>query len=178
MRTLQFFGYGPLKNRSFIKTIIGRDPGVGIPAIVEGFQLAYQTLEQIPKNVRSILEKVWGAGFRAYTLRSGSGIVAGVIWELTEAELIRIRQWDFIGSWRELADVSARTSSGESVAVISDMVSDTQPIKDTVDGMFYEENLNPEGTWIVEEYFREEELDRVREQLKEMQLLHHQPHIA
>ena len=77
MQTYQFFGYGVLSDRYIIKEIIGRDPGVGKSAVVEGYQLAYQVLDQIPLQIRSFLEKVWGSAFRAYTLRGGAGVVSG-----------------------------------------------------------------------------------------------------
>jgi hypothetical protein len=175
MQTYQFFGYGVLSDRYIIKEIIGRDPGVGKSAVVEGYQLAYQVLDQIPLQIRPFLEKVWGSAFRAYTLRGGAGVVSGRIWELTDAELIRIREWNFVGTWRELGETSAKTSTGEVIRVTIEKVADSQPITEVVDGISYEANLNYQGQRIIAEQSREEELELVREQLIQLRRVYEKP---
>lgn len=175
MQTYQFFGYGVLSSRYVIKEIIGRDPGAGKSAIVEGFQLAYQVLDLIPSQARLVLERVWGPAFRAYTLRKGPGVVAGKVWELSEQEFIRIREWNFVGSWRELGSAVAKTATGEMIDVTIEKVSDTQMITETVDGISYETNLNIEGNKVIAEQTREDELALVREQLSQLRRVYEKP---
>jgi len=169
MTDVRFFGYGLLSDRSIVKQIIGRDPGEGKSAVVEGFQLAYQVLSQIPENIRPVLQKTWGETFKAYTLRTGSGIVAGVIWELSEEELGKLMTFEFVGVWRESVTGTAKTGDGTPIPVRLIKVSDAQPIEETVEGIRYETNLN--RTTMVKDGSKEQDeelLSTVRRQLEEL----------
>lgn len=167
---MNFFGYGLLSDRGVVETIIGRDPGPGKTAIVEGFQLVIQTLSQIPDPAKSKLESAWRTkDFRAYTLRSGSSIVSGVIWEISEEDLRKIKAWEFVGTWREALTATAKTSEGQIISVEIVKAPDNQPFDETVNGLRYETDLNRKP--VVSEESREKDqelLESVRRQLQEL----------
>ena len=139
MSQVMFFGYGGNRNRDKIKHVIKRDPGLGIGSIVEGYKLGTQNLNQIPSPASDLLRKIWGNQFMAYTLRKGSGIVSGILWEINDQELDLIKEWEFIGAWRELEKVKVKTSDGNEIDAITEKVSDIHPISSFVDGLNYTE---------------------------------------
>jgi len=92
-----YFGYGILREPTIVNEILGYTPKYH-GAILENYDLGYQIIDQIQKKPGKILEKLWGIGFKAYTIRAGKGIVAGVIWELTETDIEFMKRWEFVGS--------------------------------------------------------------------------------
>jgi hypothetical protein len=169
MNTINFFGYGLLRDRSIIKEIIGRDPGTGRPAIIRGYELVYQVLSQIPEKVRQKLEQAWGSNFKAYTLRRGAGIVTGVIWEITDQELEKIKAWEFVGMWREAVNDTVTTSDGEQISIAIIKAPDEQLFEEKINGLQYETNLNRKRP--VPDESKEEDAElmaSVRRQLEEL----------
>lgn len=170
MAKLYYFGYGTNKSRERIREIIGHDPGEGKGAVLDGYVLTYQVLDQVPEGPRTVLGKVWGDEFKGYTLRKGSWKVAGVIWELEEDDLEKIKEWEFVDEhWKEMVSASAVTSDGVTIQVVTEKVPDNQPIKEAVDGLNYKENLN-EGKVVSyeEDEFRIAEMRKVRAELEEV----------
>lgn len=162
MDSVFFFGYGLLANRERMKQIIGRYPDGGTGAVIQGYNLAVQVLDQVPENVRGQLREVWGDSFKAYTIKKGSGIVRGVIWVLTADELERIKNWDLVGSWREMVEVPVTSFDGKTLIAFTEKVGDNQPILETVDGITYDSELNPFGQWRrMEKELVAEELERL-----------------
>jgi len=168
MAKIAFFGYGANKDYYRLKEILGKDLKEGEGATIEGFNLAVQSLKNIPEEPRNILRKVWGDSFQAYTIRKGRGIVAGKVWMLEEEDLERIKQWEFVGKdgWRELVAVNITTAGGETITAITEKSRDQYEVDRFVDGINYEFNLNKEGK---RGYFSEEDEYRVavlREELR------------
>jgi len=97
MAKVIFFGYGANKDYYRLREILGKDLKGGESAMLEGFSLATQSLKNISEPPRRILNKVWGDSFHAYTIKRGSGIVAGKAWVLEEEDLEKIKQWEFVG---------------------------------------------------------------------------------
>jgi hypothetical protein len=166
-----YFGYGFLRDRKSIATVIGRDPGEGRSGVIQGYKLAYQNLDQVPEKIRPILEKSWGGEFKAYTLRKGQGIVAGTIWMLTDEDIKKIHIWEFVGGWRNSESGVATSNTGEQVNVMVTKVPDDQPVKEFVDGILYETRINQEGKRIYDQIISEHEtetLSHIRLQLMEL----------
>ncbi len=168
MDSISFFGYGANRNHEKIKQIIGRDPGNGLGAIVKGYQLCIQTLSQIPKGPREVLQKSWGNNFKSYTLKKGKGIVGGTVWDLTDKEFHLIKEWEFIGAWRELVTISVQTANENEVTVFSEKAPDILPISQVVDGLLYDEFefTNLRDTQQKKEFYSKEQLEAIRNELK------------
>lgn len=153
-----FFGYGANRDKKRIEDILkaseleGEDLEVkgGEGARVDGLVLAIQDLTQIPEKVQEVLEKVWGDSFRAYTLKPGIGQVAGVIWELNERQFKALKDWEFDGVWREVIEREVIASDQRKIKVYTEKAFDNSPIKEIVDGLNYENNLNIEGMKVSE----------------------------
>lgn len=161
-----YFGYGILREQVFVNEILGYIPKCH-GAILENFDLGYQILDQIPKLPRSFLLKIWGVGFKAYTVRSGKGIVDGVIWELTDQDIELIKQWEFVDSWREILNVKVKLFNGNMINAVTTKTYDEQEVEKYVDNIIYENNLNPQGKKQINE--DKKAIKLIRKQIKEMQ---------
>jgi len=173
MASIQFFGYGLLIDRTVLQEIIGHDPGVAKSALVEGYSLTYQTIEQIPEIIRPVLMRVWGDSFRAYTLKKGKGFVRGVIWNLSEEEFEKIKKWECIGTWREQKNIKTYTAQGDTIEAETILAIEDQPVKEIVDGINYERHLNPKGKMLEakineQKFIDKEMLNLIRRQLSEV----------
>jgi len=163
-----FFGYGSYRHKKKIAEIIGKDPEGGEPAILEGYMLAVQTLDQIPGKAHEVLKKVWGNPFRAYTIRKSPGIVVGNIWIIDEEDLRKIKEWEFVEEqWREIKQVEISTTNGAKIQALTDLAREELPIKEFVNGIEYEHNLNKEGKNIYREddEHKFKEIMRIRKEL-------------
>ena len=171
MAKVYFFGYGANRSRKRIKEILGKEPDGGYGAVINGYTLSYQVLDQVPENPRRILDKVWGENFKGYTLSQGGGKVAGVIWEIEEEDLKKIKQWEFVDEgWKELVRATANTSDGRSITVLTEKAVETLPRKEAVDGLHYEDNLNKGEPYVSEDdEFRMKEMEKIKAELKEYQ---------
>ena len=162
-----FFGYGANRNRSKIKQVIGRDPGEGVGAILEGFSLYLQDLDQIPERVRADLQKIFGGSFKAYTIVKGKGFVMGVIWALTDEDLEKIKEWEYVGEWREIIEVTVKSEDFYTVKVLTEKSMDSFPAINKVDGLYYNElelkelEVNKEE----DEFYTKKQLEEIRKLL-------------
>lgn len=163
-----FFGYGANRNKEKIKEIIGHYPALELGGILEGYQLAYQTLEQIPNPPKEILEKIFGSNFKAYTLKKGDGIVEGTLWQVTEDEAKLIREWEYDGIWREFIQVSIKTAGNKEVRALTEKSNDTYPTIDVVDGLQYDEFLNTDLQTAQKQYYSENQLNIIRAELEKI----------
>ncbi len=172
-----FFGYGPSKDKKRLVDVFkasgldGEELVVrgGRGATVDNYVLAIQTFDQLPLEVKDTIRKVWGEKFRSYTMKSGKGQIAGVIWELTENQYQALRKWEYDGIWRDMKEIEVTTSDQHRVKVLTDKIRDDSAVKEIVDGINYEANLNKEGMRSLAEEkddeYRVYELKRVREEL-------------
>ena len=172
MASVLFFGYGANRSKERLQDILGKkiDPGYG--AILQGYVLCVQKLNQIPEKSRKILEIVWGDDFRCYTLKRGKGVVAGIIWELSEVDFTVIKEWEQIGIWRKIISIDTLSFEGKTVGALTGTAPEDAPICDIVDGLNYQNNLNNEGKKIssAQEY-KIDEIIRLREKIKKMQIV-------
>lgn len=167
---INYFGYGANRDRIRVKEILGKESKGGYGALLSGYTLGYQILDQIPEIPRKTLKEVWGENFKCYTLKKGKGFVAGVIWELDENDLEIIRKWEFVGLWKELIDVHVYTFDGEEISAVTEKVPDSAPVFGFSDGLNYENNINPEMESLIivksEEESIKKEISKIRSQLR------------
>lgn len=89
-----YFGSGANREKGMIEWVTGNPNLKGIPAVLEGYGLYVQKLDQVPKGkIREILKRAgWNEGFTTYMIKpKAGGKVVGTLWELSlqERELVR-----------------------------------------------------------------------------------------
>lgn len=169
-----YFGYGANRDPRMIAAILGKQENelVGREGVLVGYELAVQTLAEIPGEVssgapkqtspRDILRDAWGEDFQSYVVRPNpEGRVAGVAWQLTPDEVERMKDWELLDfGWHEMHNTYARTDECESMAVITEAVSTAEPVDRLVDGIDYPSFLDDVGKF-------QEIADRVRREYDE-----------
>ena len=148
-----FFGYGAYRDRKRIEIIFnlskftGDDLKVegGFGARADGYVLAVQNLDQIPKDSRRSLLEVWGENFRCYTIKPGVGQVAGVLWGLNAKQFQAFKEWECDGVWREFVEIEIITTDQHKLKAFADKAINDNEIAQIVDGLNYESNLNLQG---------------------------------
>ena len=130
---INYFGYGANSTSEMMKAIIGRVPH-GKPATLSDYELCIQTWNEIPKNVRKILQTGWNQDFKTYCIRPKKGKeVVGTLWEITKVERKSVSRWEF---WYEKIKVSVRVGN-KTIKTETEMINDPN-IKVVVDGTKYE----------------------------------------
>lgn len=173
MSKIYFFGYGAYRIKERVAQILGHTPEGGYGAVLEGYVLGIQSLEQIPNQAQDILKKAWGDNFRCYTLKPGKGVIAGVIWEIDEKDLEIIKEWEFVGVWREFITAPVKLKDGRVITnAITEKAPDGVPIKEIVDGLNYEDNLNKEGMKDItaDDEYKIKEISKIMKELEEISL--------
>lgn len=164
---IQYFGYGANSSEARLRQILGH-VSLCQGAVLSGYRLNYQILKQISDpRVREILGSVWGKDFQVYTLRKGKGLVVGKLWELSESDLDKIKDWEFIGQWRKLIKVKVLIFNNQLVEAMTDIACETESVFGEVDGLNYEFDLNPRGRRLVEPNPQDiKQLNKLRKMLK------------
>lgn len=108
-------------------------------AILEGYSLYFQTLKQIPEPPRELLREVYGSEFKAYTSKKENSLIQGILWEIDTEDFNKLKEWEFIGIWREFVEVTITTSENLTLKAITDKTPESHPVEDRVDGLNYNE---------------------------------------
>lgn len=137
MSKVLFFGYGANRSRQKLKEFLGKDLGEGVGAVLRGFTLNVQDLNQVPKAQRDLFLQSYGSDWKAYTIKEGEGVVAGIVWELEEDDLNKLKAWEFVGEYREIISIEVITSSNEEIEVVTEKSKDEFPTTFIVDGLNY-----------------------------------------
>lgn len=166
---IYFFGYGAYRDVQRISKILGHTPAFYSGAILTNFSLYYQSLNQIPLPAKKILSEAWGPEFKAYTIGSGNGIVAGVVWEITQADLELIKKWEFEGVWREIININVKTFDGKDVAAVSEKAINSSENEGPYDGLNYPNNINQEKHLVTDEETAKEDVYKI-EKIKALRL--------
>lgn len=92
-----YFGYGANMDKGMIKAITGQKNLNGIPAILYGYKLGVQKIDQIPSVPQKSLRGNWGDNFRSYVIfQDNDSKVKGVVWKLTETSRRLVRIWEHV----------------------------------------------------------------------------------
>lgn len=153
-----FFGYGANRNRSLLSRLFGHELEKELGAIIEGYQLAYQNLEQIPDVPQQIIRERYGNEYRTYTLQKGEGVVSGALFELTDQDIEVLKEWEFVGVWREMITVDVRLANGHVVQAVTEKAIEGSPIEKVIDGLLYDEFAHSE-----KEEVDKEQLERMNQ---------------
>lgn len=163
-----FFGYGAYRNREKIRQVIGRNSQLEFGAILEGYQLCFQSITHIPQKPQEILRYLYGESFKAYTVQKGEGIVAGVVYKIEQEDLENIRKWEFVGLWREIIAVSVRTAGEKTIQVLTEKAMNDTVISETVDGLCYDEFQFTQRKEKQKEFYTKEQLTYIRRQIQNL----------
>lgn len=168
MQKVYFFGYGANRNREKIYQITGKYPSLEFGAILEGYQLCVQNLDLITEKPRKILTELYGERFKAYTIKKGNGIVSGMIWEITPEDLEKIKEWEFVGDWKEIIEITIRSAGNKTIQAITEKVTDDAQVIDIVDGLSYDEFefTIKNDSKSKEEFYTQAQIDYIKKQLK------------
>jgi hypothetical protein len=139
---IYYFGYGAGRDKKRMAAIIRHQPEGGLGAILNNYRLYIQKLDDIPEIPQKILSDIWGSEFRAYTVRKSQGRVAGVIWKLSALDIKRVKEWEFVGLWRELVQIEVDMYNGQVIKAITDVAAEPSSVSVVVDGINYQDNLN------------------------------------
>lgn len=172
IQTINYFGCGANRSKKRITDILKSEPAGGYGAIIKKFALFYQVLDQVPEPPHDLLYKVWGSSFRSYTIKPVSaGLVAGVLWKLTTKQFNILKEWEFIGSWKKIISIPVVKFDGQFEQAYTEIVQDDQQIFEMVDGLNYEDNLNPLGMQTApNDEYRIKEIQKIRAQLKKFSI--------
>jgi hypothetical protein len=140
--SIYYFGYGKNKDPFLFEKILGVIPEGGDGALIQNYNLCYQSLDQIPNPPANILLDVWGKDFHAYTLTSGQGMVVGLIWTIEDTMLDRIKEWEFDGVWRKIIEVEVITYDNKKIKCFTDIALNNDKYIEIVDGLNYPTDLN------------------------------------
>jgi len=167
-----FFGYGPARDLRVMQALTGNKNLVGREAVLKGYRLNLQTLEQVPntrtlapKSPREILKESWPDGFEFFVVSPDEkGEVAGTIYWLTAQEKELFRDFELIDlSWNKDGNGKVITSDGQELEVGVPVLGDGQEVNREVDGI----NYNPYFNSTLEKFVQVAEKSR-RELLERM----------
>ncbi|MEK6963733.1 MAG: gamma-glutamylcyclotransferase family protein [Nanoarchaeota archaeon] len=121
--TVRYFGYGANKNPEMMEAMVGCVP-MGVPAVLEDFELCIQEWFQIPAAVRDILFRCgWDPSFKTYCARSAKGKqVNGTLWILTPEEHALVGNWEMHGQWFHSISVSVKDEAGKKYAAVTEVM--------------------------------------------------------
>lgn len=126
---LAYFGYGTNRDHDMMAAMIGRENLEGEEAVLPGYELVIQNLENIsdtvlptapvPKSAREILGSALGKEARLYIIRSNPDAETyGTIWQLSELEYEMVRDWELLDfGMQEDLQAQARTKSGRTLQI-------------------------------------------------------------
>ena len=170
--TAEFFCYGPGADLDVVTAEIGHPPISGRPAVLHGFRLGIQGVENIPDKkvpvpghpekilpvtARSIIVDSWGKDFEMYVVREGDGDVRGMVWTIKASDLPKIEDWELVDfGWYSMVRGGVTLEDGKRRDVWTIAVKN-QGVRREVDGMNYD-------NWLGKgKDFKEEFLKHVRE---------------
>lgn len=150
-----YFGYGANRDQKMMEWITGTKELKGTPAVLKGYKLVVQRLDQIPDEVlptapapysaRHNVAANWAESFTSYTIKEDSeSEVHGTLWELSQQDRDLVRDWELIDfGWYKDLNVKVKTEDGKELEVQTEGIGDGQEYGREVDGTDYETWLNP-----------------------------------
>lgn len=178
-----YFGYGANRALEMMASITGNKNLVSRPAILTGYTLCVQRLDQIPDTVspgspapispRQLLKESWPDTFESYIIKPGKreDKILGVVWELTPEERELVREWELIDfGWYQDMEIQVKTQDGQKVVVQTEGLREDQEVDREVNGANYETWLNkPEDFARVAEKARREYFERQKKSIEGLQ---------
>ena len=156
---IPYFAYGANRTLEMMEWITGKSGFRGERAILEGWIMGIQKLNQVPKVIvptsvgprplREHLLTEWGDQFKTYVITQGNGKVAGTLWKITAEERELVRNWERVGFWYKEVRVKALTDNKQEVGAITEALGDNQSFAEKINGLTYNSFLFPKAVFKV-----------------------------
>lgn len=155
-----------------MQALTGNKNLVGHEAVLKGFKLNLQRLDQVPdirtiapKSPREILKESFTDGFEFFVASPDEkGQVAVTVWELSDEERELMRDFELIDlGWYKDGKGKAVTSDGKELDVEVAVLGDGQEVSREIDGINHDVwfNCKPEDFIKVAEKSRREFFERM-----------------
>jgi hypothetical protein len=150
---IMYFGYGANRDLKAMETTVGSDKLVGRPAVLKGYSLCVQRMDQVPDTIfetspvpispRALLKETWPDDFESYTIKPDpQGEVSGMVWELTPEEMAFVEDLEMYAlGWFIGIKAEATMKDGTRIPVQTEGLREGQEVDRVVDGINYE-------TWV------------------------------
>jgi hypothetical protein len=147
--TVEFFAYGPDADLDVVTAMIGRKPLSARPAVLEGFRLGIQNIDDIPDvkvrglqgTARQMIRKMWKddvPDFEMYVVRKGKGQVKGIVYTMRKEDMEIVKDWELVASkWYSIVEGKVTFDDGKTGKVLTIAVKN-QNIQREVDGLHYD----------------------------------------
>src|SRR4030042_6376236 len=129
MEKVSYFGYGANRDLKMMEWITGNSNLKGKSAVLKGYALCVQRLDQIPNTIastapapysaREIVAANWQSTFSSYTIKEDpESEVHGTVWELSPQDRELVRDWELVDfGWYIDLTVKVITEAGQEVKV-------------------------------------------------------------
>ena len=152
--TVKMFSYVVKENIEGIRALLGRRKLVYEDAVLQGYELCVQRVEQVsdsvplssPLNVspRKLLEKTYSPDYELYTIRPHTGVtVSGIIWYISPEEYEVWREIELI-DYGLSEDITAKaiTENGDVITVKTyGLIKNAVNISKVIDSSYIRENI-------------------------------------
>lgn len=153
VRRVYYFAYGAERDPDLLQVVIGARPKVVGPAVVRGYELRVQTMQDAMKPlVRKVLHAAWGESFQSYVLvPKKDSLVHGMLYSLSLARRHKIDEWELVNEgWYEKQFVKAVFGAGREVDAETQILSShRQSAQKVVDGTNYDTWLLPKDVFMA-----------------------------
>lgn len=134
-----------LSSDELIQTLTGQPLLNKQEAVLEGYNLVVQRLDQVPDPAQKIIRGTWGDTFESYNLTPGDGRIKGFKCTITEDQMKRLAEWEFEEfGWFVPREVEiTNPTTGEKEKVMTMVMGEGQEYDRVVDGENFEPFLMP-----------------------------------
>ncbi len=134
-----------LSNEDLIKNLTGQIVLDGKAALLDGYDLVVQRLDQVPESIQPILRRSWGDNFESYNVVSGEGTIRGIRCKITQDQWNRLNDWEFGEfGWFVPKEVQIRDQeTGQIEKIVTFVMGEGQAYDRKVDGLNYDPFLMP-----------------------------------
>lgn len=134
-----------LSDDELIQTLTGEPVRDKELAVLEGYDLVVQRLDQIPEIPQRIIRGSWGDGFESYNLTPGSGHIRGIKCKVSQNQWNRLNDWEFGEfGWFVSKEVEIKNlATGQREKVMTMVMGEGQSFDRKVDGDNFPPYLMP-----------------------------------
>jgi hypothetical protein len=125
-----------LSDDELIQTLTGESVRAREAAVLEGYDLVVQRLDQVPEIPQRIIRESWGDSFESYNLTPGEGHISGIKCKVTKDQWDRLDDWEFGEfGWFVPKEVEIKNvATGETEKVMTMVMGEGQSFDRKVDG--------------------------------------------
>ena len=169
---INYFGAGANRDQNRLAMVLGHEAMGGRGVLLKDFSFGYQLLNEIPEPAKEILQEAWGDDFRCYSVKKQvKASVVGRLWTLSEEDVEKMKEWEFVGTWKDWIEIKVCLDNGEVFKAYTEIIKDKYPLHGMADGLYYRDQINDRMPIRIKEDLaaRDAELGKIRQQLMAMQ---------